>query len=60
MSVHTLCVCCLWKSEEGAAAPGTGATDSCGRWESNPGALQDQPVLLTTETVLQPLYLSFF
>lgn len=52
MSVHTLCVCCLWKSEEGAAAPGTGATDSCGRWESNPGALQDQPVLLTTETVL--------
>jgi hypothetical protein len=37
---------------------GAGAIDYfeplCGFWESNLGALEDQPVLLTTEPSLQP------
>ena len=38
--------------------PRTGITDSCeltgGYWELNPGPLELQPVLLTTEPSLQP------
>jgi hypothetical protein len=38
--------------------PETGGTDSCespcGYWELNPGPLQEQPVLLTSEPPLQP------
>lgn len=37
----------------------TGVTDGhepqCGRWEQDPGALQEQPVLLTPEPCLEPL-----
>jgi hypothetical protein len=29
----------------------------CGSWELSPGSLQEQPVLLTAEPLLQPLYL---
>ena len=42
---------------EGAECPGTEVTDSgelpCGYWESNPGPLEEQTVLLTTEPSLQ-------
>ena len=38
--------------------PGNGVTDSCelpcGCWEVNPGPLEEQPVLLTTEPSLPP------
>jgi hypothetical protein len=41
---------------------GTGVTHgcvSCGYWASNLGPLKEQPVLLTTETLLQPLDILF-
>ena len=45
---------CLCK---GVQSHGTGATDSCklpcGCWDLNPGPLEEQPVLLTTEPSLQ-------
>ena len=45
---------------EGARSPATGVTDSCelpcGYWELNPGPLEEQPVLLTTEPSPQPEY----
>ena len=53
LCLHT-CLC------EGVRSPGTGVTDRCevpcGCWELNPGSLQEQPVLLTAEPSLQPLY----
>lgn len=55
VSVH-MCMQCLWLSEEGTRAPGTGATDGCKLlWtyrSYNLGPLED-PVLLTTEAPLQ-------
>jgi hypothetical protein len=40
---------------------GTGVTDGCklpcGCWELNPGPLEEQPVLVTTEPSLQLLFL---
>ena len=49
---------------EGVKSPGTGGTHSCelscGCWELNLGPLEEQPVLLTIETSLQPLVLWFF
>ena len=59
-----VCLCttslaCLWRSEEGIWSLGTGVTDicepACGCCGLNPGPLQEQQVLLTTETPLQPL-----
>ena len=48
-----VCLC------EDVRYPGTGVTDSCelpcGCWELNPGALEEQPVILATELSLQPL-----
>jgi hypothetical protein len=48
------CIMC-----EGSRSPGTGVTDSCelscGCWELNPDSLEEQLVLLTTESSLQPL-----
>jgi hypothetical protein len=44
--------------EEGIRVPGVGIKDVCESlrvsWTSNPGLLQEQPVLLTTEGSLQP------
>lgn len=44
--------------------PGTGIADSCellrGCWESDPGPLEKQAVLLTTDPSMQPLYSAFF
>ena len=51
---------CLW---EGVGSRGTGVTDSCelpcGCWESIPGPLEEESVLLTTELSLQPLCPAF-
>ena len=48
---------------KGIRSPGTGVTDTCvllcGYWELNPGPLEDQPVLLTAEPSLQPLFTHF-
>jgi hypothetical protein len=48
----------LWRPEEGIRSPGPGVRDGCeppyGCKESNPGPLQEQPVLLTSEPSLQP------
>lgn len=46
---------------EGVRSPGSGATNSCeplrGRWELNPGPREEHTVLLTAESLLQPLIL---
>jgi hypothetical protein len=54
--VHWFCLhVCLCA---GVGSPTTGVADSCEPpyecWESIPGPLQEQPVLLTTEPSLQP------
>lgn len=50
-----------WRSEETLEYPGTGVTHSyeppCGCWESNPGPLQEQQVLLTAEQLLLSYYI---
>ena len=54
-----MCARHLQRPEEGTGFPRTGVTNGCepprGYWESNPGPLEEQPVLLTTEP---SLYLS--
>ena len=48
---------CLWKSEEGLRAIGTGVSDGCGPpmvLGTELGPLQEQQVLLTAEPSLQP------
>ena len=46
------------RPEQGVGSPGAGVTDCCelpcGRWESNPDPLKEQPTLLTTESLLIP------
>lgn len=53
------CVSCPQRREPGLVSPETGFTDACERpcerWEPNPGTLEEQPVLLTTESSCQPL-----
>ena len=53
-----VCLC------EGVGYSGAGVTDRCelpcGCWELNPGLLEEQSVLLTTEPPLQPLVFFFF
>lgn len=57
--MRTTCVQWSRKPEEGSDLIGTGVTDSCQppcrSWESNPGPLEEQSVLLTAETSFQPL-----
>jgi hypothetical protein len=47
------------RPEEVTECPGTKVTDGCelpgGCWQSNPGPLQEQPVLVTAEPSLQLL-----
>ena len=56
LSVHQMCAWCPRWAEEGVGSPGTGVIDgckpSCGCWDSNTGALQEQQVLLTKEWYL--------
>ncbi|ERE74288.1 E3 ubiquitin-protein ligase [Cricetulus griseus] len=49
--------------QEAVGSSGTGVTDSCelpcGCWELNPGPLEEEPGLLTTEPYLQPVETEF-
>lgn len=57
--VRAWCLCGL---EEGTGFPGTGVTGwelPCGCWISNPGPLQEQPVLLYTEPSTTPIFKEF-
>lgn len=51
-----VCMCTMFL--KGHKVPGTGFTDGSDLpsecWEPNPGLLEDQPVLLSTEASLQP------
>ena len=57
---HFFLLICLY---EGVGSPGTGVIFSCelpvGAGNLNPGLLEEQSVLLTTEPSLQPLQLPF-
>jgi hypothetical protein len=48
---------CSWRSEESVRSPGPGVTDGYEpphrSWELNLSPLQEQPVLLATELILQ-------
>ena len=59
MSVHRVLPGALRRPEEGVGSPGTGITDGCeppcGCWESNPGPLEEQPVLLPTADLSSPI-----
>ena len=48
----------MFMPEERVGSPETAVTGGCeasgGAWESNPGPLQKEPVLFTTEPSLQP------
>lgn len=60
--VHHVCAVPV-EAEEGVRSHGTEVTDGyemwCEGWESNPGLLEDWPVLLRAEAPLQPLHYSF-
>lgn len=57
MSVY-INMCLEPKEAEGVVSPGTGVMDGFeppwGRWESNPGPLQEQPVVLLAEPISSP------
>jgi hypothetical protein len=54
--LHYVCAWCPWRPEEGVRFSESGVTDSsqplCGCWDSNPGSLEDQLVLLITVSLL--------
>lgn len=56
LSLPTTCVQCPQQSEEGGVSPETVVTDAfelpCKDWESNQGPLEEQLVLLTTDSSL--------
>ena len=62
-SVHRLHARYLQRPEVGVRSPVTGVPDGselpCGYWELDPGPLEEQPMLLTTEPSLQPLNFCF-
>lgn len=57
VSVHHVCASCLQRPEGCIGSSETGVTDGCELpcvcWELNLDALEEQPVLLVTETPLQ-------
>lgn len=59
MCVHAPHVFSAHRGQKRVGFPGTGTIDGCklqyGCWKSNPGLLELQPVLATTEYSLQPL-----
>lgn len=60
MSVQHMHVWHLWRLEKGLRSSGTRVTDggwnpSCGCWNLNLDPLEDQIVLLTAKSSLQPL-----
>lgn len=60
MSVHHMHTLCPCKSEEGIGCHGTVVMRVCESlsmcWELNPGPFQEQQVLLTSRTSLQPSF----
>jgi hypothetical protein len=56
--ISCVCVWYLWRSEESIGPPGTDVKDgcelSCECLELNTGPIQEQQVLLTAESSLQP------
>jgi len=66
MSVHPLHAWCPQRPEEVVITPGAGVRGGCGPpspyryWDLNPDPLEKQPVLLTTESLLQPLTLTSY
>lgn len=63
ISVHHMHALCPWRSEDGIESSGTGLTDGCdppcGCWELNTDPLEEKPVLLTPELLLQPPHALF-
>lgn len=64
VSVNHVCACCPQKSDKGIRTPGSRVVDSCKPqhvcvWGSNPGFLQEQKVLLTSECSHQPPKIRF-
>lgn len=58
MYVHHVFAWCLKRPKESVRSPGNRVADDChchhhGYWESNPGPLKKQSMLLTTEPLLQ-------
>jgi hypothetical protein len=51
-----MCILCPRRPEEGVGSLGSGVMD--GSWKSNTDPLEEQPVLLTTESFLHPYSLS--
>ena len=64
LNLHSLHVWCLQRPEEDTgfhAIKVTGVYEPpCGSWEPDLGPLQEQQVLLTTESSLQPPEIVFF
>lgn len=62
VSVHHVCAVPS-NARRGHQNPCNGVTEDCelpfGCWESSPGPLGEQPVLLTTKSSLQPLHLNY-
>lgn len=56
--VHNMHAWCPQRSEEVIRFPGKGVKDGCtppcGCWESNMGPQEEQPVFLSTESLLLP------
>jgi hypothetical protein len=59
VSVYHMCACCPLKMKEGITYPGTRIADGCEMlcvsWELSLGPLEEQLVLLITESLLLPL-----
>ena len=59
VSVYNVHVCHPQRLEEGVRSVSISIIDGCelpcGCWDLNPGLLEEQPVLLTSEPTLQPL-----
>ena len=62
--MHHICAQYTKQLEVGIGLPGTGVKGgfelTCGCWELNPGPLQEQPVLLTTEHLSESYFFFFF
>lgn len=62
MSVYHVCAWCLQRGKEGVRSVGI-QSDSCqlpcGCWKSNPGSLEEQPVLWPLSSLSSPVVLGF-
>ena len=64
MSVHNMLDWCLRRLEEGVGFPAPGVTDTSEQlletWESDPGTLKEQPVVLIVTNLSSPRFLKFW